>query len=437
MIVVHRVDPAKAGQVAVLDVNAGDVVFALGLGLGAVLLQIVDSGGRHPQARGLPYDDPGAGRVEPQHIAVDGLTLEHEAGQAAGFVDGHLRDGGFEGRFHLPGKLDLHRAAQRLAVLAQQLFGLLGRADACILPGKAGDDLARAAVQRDDGRGLRIGFQVGGAQSQDVRSARVQAAAAVGPDKITRLGRGDLGGRTQLGLHRRGLIGQRCDLPGEIRHFSRDDPELVLGQDVVLCSLRSPIVGSLVQRIHQVVKGGRTLFPHGVQLGGGGVLGFLQQVDLAADLGELLAERRLIGVAVHLGHRRARRDALPIGHEVAQRSAARDIRLLKEQHALRVHRILHRGQKGRFVGVGWEQHMACLIEHIRRRQQQKHQHDAGQHRQYLGGAAGRFRRIAHSTHPLVKKSSVKFIARAAASGAEASSQTTPSMWRNQVSWRLA
>lgn len=51
---VHGVDLAEAGEVAVLDVDAGDVIFALSLGLGAVILEVMDGGGRDAQTGALP-----------------------------------------------------------------------------------------------------------------------------------------------------------------------------------------------------------------------------------------------------------------------------------------------------------------------------------------------------------------------------------------------
>lgn len=47
MGIVHRVDAAEAGQVAVLHIHAGDVVLALALCLGAILLEVVHRSSRH------------------------------------------------------------------------------------------------------------------------------------------------------------------------------------------------------------------------------------------------------------------------------------------------------------------------------------------------------------------------------------------------------
>ena len=88
----------------------------------------------------------------------------------------------------------------------------------------------------------------------------------------------------------------------------------------------------------------------------------MQQVDLVVDLGQLLAQTGLGSIAVDFGHRSARRDALAIGHKVAQRAVPGHIALVEQQHALGIHRVFHRSQKGRFVGVGREQHLHGLIE---------------------------------------------------------------------------
>ena len=69
------------------------------------------------QAGGLVHDDLGLGPAEAEDIAVDDLAGDDEAGQAAGLVDAHLRHRRLEGRFHLAGELDLHRAGQGLAVV--------------------------------------------------------------------------------------------------------------------------------------------------------------------------------------------------------------------------------------------------------------------------------------------------------------------------------
>ena len=42
MVIIHGVDLAEAGKIAVFDIDARDVVLALRLRLGAVLFQIMD-----------------------------------------------------------------------------------------------------------------------------------------------------------------------------------------------------------------------------------------------------------------------------------------------------------------------------------------------------------------------------------------------------------
>ena len=73
MVGIHGVDLAEAGDVAVFDIHARDIVFTLRFGLGAVLFQVVHCCGRHPQTGALAGADTGAGVVEAQHIAVDGV----------------------------------------------------------------------------------------------------------------------------------------------------------------------------------------------------------------------------------------------------------------------------------------------------------------------------------------------------------------------------
>mgnify|MGYP006994864533 CR=1 FL=1 len=129
MICIHRVDPAEARDVAKLDVNAGNIVLALclGLGLGPVLLQIVHRCCRHPQAAVLPYRDPCGSPVQAQHIPVDGVAGEHEAGKVVVRINGHIGNGGLEGGLHPAREADLHGRAAGLAVLAQKLFALFCR----------------------------------------------------------------------------------------------------------------------------------------------------------------------------------------------------------------------------------------------------------------------------------------------------------------------
>ena len=105
MVGIHRVDLAETGDVAVLDVHAGNIVFALRLSLGAVLLEVVHRCGGNPQAGALAGADACAGVVEAQHIAVDGVAGKHKAGKAAVLIDLHLGD-----------VLCLNRAAARISV---------------------------------------------------------------------------------------------------------------------------------------------------------------------------------------------------------------------------------------------------------------------------------------------------------------------------------
>ena len=49
--VIHRVDSTEAGDIAVLDIDARDIIFAFVLRLGAVLLEVVDGLGGDQQAR--------------------------------------------------------------------------------------------------------------------------------------------------------------------------------------------------------------------------------------------------------------------------------------------------------------------------------------------------------------------------------------------------
>lgn len=160
----------------------------------------MDSVDGNAQAGGLAHDDLGAGPVEPQHIAVDDLAGDDKACQSGRFVDGHLGDGGLEGRLHLAGELYLHRAGQGLAVVAQQLLPFLGRTEADVPPRKARDDLARAAVQRQLRVRVQICLQVGGVQREDVVCPGVEPPAGRAADEVTRLRGGDLGRLSQLGL---------------------------------------------------------------------------------------------------------------------------------------------------------------------------------------------------------------------------------------------
>ena len=230
--------------------------------------------------------------------------------------------------------------------------------------------------------GVQICLQVGGVQREDVVRPGVEPSGGGAADEVAGLGGGDLGGRAQLGLHLRRLLSEGRDLGRKIRDFPRDDPELVLGEDVILLALRRLVIGGAVQRIHQVIKCTGTLFFQGVQLGGGGVLRPLEQLDLVVQGRELLAEARLFRAAVDLGHRSARRDALAVGGEVAQRPAAGDVGLVEEQDAVGAHGIRHRGKHRGLVGVGREEHLQGLIAHIDARQNHRHHSDARQTAQH-------------------------------------------------------
>ena len=91
MGIVHRVDAAEAGQVAVLHIHAGDVVLTLTFCLGAVLLEVVHRSSRHPQAGVAAHDDLGIGTIQPEHVAVDDLAGEDETGNVVLRIDVHLR----------------------------------------------------------------------------------------------------------------------------------------------------------------------------------------------------------------------------------------------------------------------------------------------------------------------------------------------------------
>ena len=230
MVGIHRVDLAETGDVAVLDVHAGNIVFALRLGLGAVLLEVVHRCGGNPQAGALAGADACAGVVEAQHIAVDGVALQHKAGNILFCINGHLGNGGTQSGITLAGKADLHRCAQRLAIRAQQLFGLLCRAHPGVLPAEPGHQLAHTAIQRHLGVGVQIGLELFRALRQNVRSPGVQPTAAGSPDKVAGGGGSDLGGVAQLCLHGLCLLGKQRDLIRKAGGIAGGDPQLVLCQ---------------------------------------------------------------------------------------------------------------------------------------------------------------------------------------------------------------
>ena len=160
-----------------------------------------------------------------------------------------------------------------------------------------------------------------------------------------------------------------------------------------------------------------------------------QQIDLVIQLGQLLAQGSLRCIAVDLSYRCACRNTFAVCHQISQRAAARNVAFLKQEHSFGIHGVLHRSQQGGLVGIGRKQHLHCLIAHIQCRQQQKHDNDSGQRFQCAGDALAVF--FLHIAHPFAKNSFVRRAACSRTSGAEASSQQMPSMWRNQVSWRLA
>ena len=198
-------------------------------------------------------------------------------------------------------------------------------------------------------------------------------------------------------------------------------------QQILLCTFFRFIILPAVQCVHQVIQGGGTLFPHGVQLGCGSILRFLQQVDLVAQLGELLAERRLGSIAVNFCHSGARRNTFSIGCQIPERPTTCHIVLVEQQHALGIHCIRDRRQHSRFISIWWEENVHRLVPDIQPCQQQKYNGNPGQNGQRTGGAARCFRRIAHNAHPFAKKSWVRRTACSVTSGAAASSQTTPSI----------
>lgn len=84
----------------------------------------MDGSRRHQQAGVLPQRNFRCGLVQAQHIAVDGVAGEHEAGKVVVRINGHIGNGGLEGSLHPAREADLHGRAAGLAVLAQKLFAL-------------------------------------------------------------------------------------------------------------------------------------------------------------------------------------------------------------------------------------------------------------------------------------------------------------------------
>ena len=347
MVVIDGVDFTEPGEVAVLDIDAGDVVLAFFFGLGAILFQVVDGRGGNQQAGAFADDDLGIRYVQAEDIAVDDLAGENEPGEAALLVDGDFLHGGFQRRLDLTREFYLYGFLERFAVRAEELCALLGGADTGIIPCKARNNFARTAVQRDERTGLDVGFQLRRAEGKDIIRAGVEPPRTVAPDEVAGLGCGDLGRRAKLGLHIGHLLRQGRYLTGKVGDLAGDDPELILRQQVVFPAGVGVLIVALVDGVQHIIKRGGTLFAEGFQLGRGGVLGTLEQVDLVAELGQLLAESRLRRVAVHLGHGGSGRDALAVLDEVAQRAgAAGDIRLIEEQHTLGVHGIGDGGEDG-------------------------------------------------------------------------------------------
>ena len=427
MRIIHRVDLTEAGDVAVLDIDARDIVFALVLCLSAVFLKIVDRLGRDQQARVLLRRDLCLGLVQAQHVPVDGIAGQHKAGQIVFLINGHFGDGGGEGVFHLAGEADLHRAAQRPAVAAQKLFALLGRAHTRIPPCKTGHDLAGTSVQRQHRVGIQIAFQLLCAQGKDVIRTCIEPPAACRPHKIAGLRSGDLRRRAQLRLHTLRLLGQGRDLIDKVCRVAGHDPELILRQKVgVGIRIHRLVIGG-VQRIHQVIQRRRAVLQQHIQLQRRSVLRFLQQCDLIGQLGQLLAQNALGGIAVDLCHCRACRDTLAVGGKVAHDAAACHIALVKQQHTVGADGIRHGCRQRGLVNILRKEHMESLVSHIAEHQHQKNSQHPHQRRQRAAVFPSFLRFIRHVDHPFAKNSSVLRSAVSAASGAPASSQTTPSI----------
>ena len=187
----------------------------------------------------------------------------------------------------------------------------------------------------------------------------------------------------------------------------------------------------------QVIQRTGALLEQAVQLGGCGVLGALQKVDLAGELGQLLAQHRLIGIGIQLCNGSACRHPLAVRNKVTQIAAAGNAGLVKQQHAVRFNGIGDGDGQRRFVDVLGEKDVRRLPADIRCRRQQKggqHSRQRGERRKLVARFLRGFR---HKDHPFNKKSWVRRKAVCRTSAAPASSHVTPSMWRNHVSWRLA
>ena len=208
----------------------------------------------------LPYRDPCGSPVQAQHIPVDGVAGEHKACKAAVRINAHFGNGRLQAVFHPSRKADLHRRAQRLAVLTQQLFSLLCAAHAHIAPCKTGYDLTGAAIQCQHWVGLQIALQLLCVQCKDIIGTGIEPSAAGRAHKIAGLRCSDLRRAAQLRLHALGLLDQRSDLIGKVCSFARYHPELVLGQQVGIGIIIHRFIIAVVQRIQQVIQRRRTFF---------------------------------------------------------------------------------------------------------------------------------------------------------------------------------
>ena len=242
--------------------------------------------------------------------------MQHKAGNILFCINGHLGNGGAQGGIALAGEADFHRRAQGLTVRAQQLFGLLCGAHPGVLPAEPGHQLAYAAIQRHLGVRVQIGFKLLRALRQNVRSTGIQPSAAGSSDKVAGSGGGDLGGVAQLCLHGLCLLGKQRDLIRKAGGIAGGDPQLVLRQQIGIGAFVHIAVLGGVQCVQQVIQRTGALLEQAVQLGGCGVLGALQQVDLAGKLGQLLAQHRLIGVGIQLCNGSACRHPLAVRDKV-------------------------------------------------------------------------------------------------------------------------